>query len=282
MFVVFSDIDGTLIDHSTYSVEAARGAAASLKHRGAPLVLCSSKTRAEIARLQRDLQSVHPFVCENGGGVFVPDGYFPFAIPAARHLGAWDVIDLGRPYPDVVEALRAAAESSGVDLVGFHDMTVEEVARDSGLDAATARLAKERDYDEAFRLASPEAGASDLARLVQAMTSAGLCHSAGGRYHHASGPADKGYAVKLLARFFRQAHGAVTTVGLGDGPNDVPMLLAVDIPIVVSNRASGATADVVRQVPGARATRRDGPEGWRDAIEDLLRERDGQPLPTSP
>ena len=62
----------------------------------------------------------------------------------------------------------------------------------------------------------------------------------------------------------------VVTVALGDGPNDIPMLLAADIPIIVSNPASGATSEVLRRVPGALVTARPGPEGWRDAIAELI------------
>ena len=48
-FVVFSDLDGTLLDHSTYSWKAAAPALAALRDRGIPLILASSKTSAEIA-----------------------------------------------------------------------------------------------------------------------------------------------------------------------------------------------------------------------------------------
>ncbi|MCG7852909.1 MAG: HAD hydrolase family protein, partial [Methanosarcinaceae archaeon] len=47
-YVVFTDLDGTLIDHDTYSYKAARPALAALKKQGIPLIFCTSKTRAEI------------------------------------------------------------------------------------------------------------------------------------------------------------------------------------------------------------------------------------------
>jgi len=268
MYVIFTDVDGTLIDHTTYSMAAASDALADLERRGVPLVLCSSKTRAEVERLQQDLGTAHPFVTENGGAVFVPAGYFPFPLPGALRDAAYEVIALGRSYPEVVAALRDASASTGVGIVSFNDMSIEEVAADTGLPLADARLAKLREYDEPFRLAQP--GAAPLSRLVDAMATVGLRCTSGGRYHHACGLTDKGDAVRLLTRFFRSAHREVTTVALGDGPNDIPMLLAADIPIVVSNAAGGATSEVLRRVPGARVTDRDGPEGWREAIGELL------------
>ena len=158
MFIIFTDVDGTLIDHTTYSIEAASGALARLAERGVPLVLCSSKTRAEVERLQRELGRAHPFVTENGGGVFVPPGYFPFPLPGARRRAAYDVIELGRPYEEIVDALHRASARSGVGVVGFNDMSVEEVAADAGLSLAGAGLAKLREYRRALPAEAWERG----------------------------------------------------------------------------------------------------------------------------
>ena len=75
--VVFTDLDGTLLDHHSYSWAAAEEALKELERRRVPLVLVTSKTRAEVEALQRKLGSVQPFVTENGGGIFIPHGYFP-------------------------------------------------------------------------------------------------------------------------------------------------------------------------------------------------------------
>ena len=42
---IFSDLDGTLLDHDTYGYEPARPALALLGRKNIPLILCSSKTR---------------------------------------------------------------------------------------------------------------------------------------------------------------------------------------------------------------------------------------------
>ena len=102
------------------------------------------------------------------------------------------------------------------------------------------------------------------------MASEGLRCTSGGRYHHACGSTDKGDPVRLLTRFFKSAYQQVVTVALGDGPNDIPMLLAADIPVIVSNAASGRTSEVHERVPHARVTAGQGPAGWREAIEEVL------------
>ncbi|HSK10356.1 MAG TPA: HAD-IIB family hydrolase [Vicinamibacterales bacterium] len=267
-YVVFTDVDGCLLDHSTYSFQEAMGALARLRARGVPLVLCSSKTRAEIEWLQQELGTAHPFISENGGALFVPERYFPFPLPGAKQIAGYDVIELGRPYAEVVDILHRAARKAGVTVVGFSDMTVAEVAGDCGLPLTAARLAKLREYDEPFRILEGEP--AQRARLFRSLASAGLRSSAGGRYHHASGDTDKGVAVDLLRRFFRWAHGDIVAIGLGDGPNDVPFLRRVDIPIVVANPNSGATEKVAQLVPSARVTTAAGPAGWHEAMAGIM------------
>ena len=46
--IVFTDLDGTLLHPRTYSFEAAMPALKLIKEKDVPLILCSSKTRAEI------------------------------------------------------------------------------------------------------------------------------------------------------------------------------------------------------------------------------------------
>lgn len=266
--VVFTDVDGCLVDHTTYSFREASAALDRLRERGIPLVLCSSKTRAEVERLQQELGTSGPFVTENGGALFVPTGHFPFALPGARETAGHQVIDLGRPYPEVVAALRACARAAGVRVVGFSDQAVTEVAAGTGLSLPAARLAKLREYDEPFRIV--EGDPAQRARMFRALSAAGLRTTEGGRYHHVGGPTDKGVAVGLLLRFYRWAHGQFVSVGLGDGPNDVPFLRLVDLAFVVANPASGATARVARQVPSARVTAAAGPAGWHEAMSGIL------------
>jgi len=68
--IVFTDLDGTLLHPKTYSFDAAMPALKLIKEKDIPLILCSSKTRAEIEVYRKKLDNQHPFVSENGGGIF--------------------------------------------------------------------------------------------------------------------------------------------------------------------------------------------------------------------
>jgi mannosyl-3-phosphoglycerate phosphatase len=83
--VIFSDLDGTLLDRDTYSFEPARPALRLIKERDIPLVLSSSKTRAEIELHRRRLENHHPFTSENGGGVR-PSRVFFFSLSLSQEI----------------------------------------------------------------------------------------------------------------------------------------------------------------------------------------------------
>ena len=72
-FVIFSDLDGTLLDHNTYSFDAAKQALESIEDKEIPLILCTSKTRGEIEYYRELINNKHPFISENGGGIYIPD-----------------------------------------------------------------------------------------------------------------------------------------------------------------------------------------------------------------
>jgi len=74
-WVVFTDLDGTLLDHSSYSFEAARPALEGLRARRIPVVPCTSKTRAEVEEIRTRLRNRDPFVVENGGAALIPAGW---------------------------------------------------------------------------------------------------------------------------------------------------------------------------------------------------------------
>lgn len=75
-FVVFTDLDGTLLDHHTYSFIPAAPAIERLRRNDVPLILTSSKTMAEILELRTLLSNHHPLIAENGSLLAIPENYF--------------------------------------------------------------------------------------------------------------------------------------------------------------------------------------------------------------
>jgi mannosyl-3-phosphoglycerate phosphatase len=263
--VIFTDLDGTLLDPISYSWKAARSALTVIKKKAIPLVICSSKTRAEIEMIRRSLDNHDPLICENGGGIFIPKNYFGFSFPSHKETTHYKIIELGAPYAQLRKVLRTVAQQTGVELKGFGDITADEIAAQTGLPIEEAQLAKQREYDEPFILTGNE---EQKKHILQLITRLGLHWTRGSRYYHLTGTHDKGKAVKFLADLYKQKDGKVMTIGLGDSLNDLPMLQVVDYPILVQ-KPGGQYEESVR-LSGLIKAQGIGPEGWRTAVLKLL------------
>ena len=228
--VIFTDLDGTLLDFGTYAWAAARPALDRLREKRIPLVLCSSKTKSEIEAVRKAINNRDPFISENGGGIFVPEDYFQFTWAFDRRIEGYKVIEPGMPYARLRKALQTIVRDTGLELKGYGDLSVEEVAAQTGLSADQARRAKQRDYDEPFILAG---NPDQQQRVLEMIVKQGLRWTKGSRYYHLMGGNDKGQAVKVLSKIYRREYGPIVTIGLGDSLNDFPMLAAVDRPVLV-------------------------------------------------
>jgi mannosyl-3-phosphoglycerate phosphatase len=279
--LIFSDLDGTLLDPHSYSFEGAREGLDAVTRAGVPLILCSSKTRVEIESLQYDLlmefpyirangePMLHPFISENGGALFVPRGYFSAVTHMrASRTGAYETVEFGRRYGEVVAALRRTSQRVGVPVMGFSTMTAEEIARECGCSLTQARLAKCREYDEPFRMLAGTTAAR--MRLLESLSDQGFQCTSGSRFQHVMGPTDKGRAAMCLKQIYeRESDSRIVTVGLGDSMNDLPLLAAVDIPVIVPNIAADL-ARLHRELPRAYVTDRRGSAGWSGAVRHLV------------
>lgn len=266
--IIITDLDGTLLHPRTYSFEAATAALDLIKEKKIPLILCSSKTRAEIEVYRKRLNNKHPFISENGGGIFIPEGYFsvtpsPQLSPARGEGEKYTVITLGKPYSEIRNAFIEIRKRLKIKAKGFGDFSAEDVAALAGLSLSEAMLAKARNFDEPFIF---EDDNESIAPFLKAIEDAGL-HWTQGRFYHIIGDNDKGKAVKILKGFYEKEHGKITTIGLGDRFNDLPLLKEVDYPVLVKNEDSSYDERI--NLPNLIKAEGIGPEGWNEVILEL-------------
>jgi mannosyl-3-phosphoglycerate phosphatase len=262
--IVFTDLDGTLADYHTYSFEPALPALNALNKNDIPLIICSSKTRAEIEKFRLRIDNTHPFISENGGAIFVPINYFPYEFPYTRKDLKYLIIEFGTPYHKIRGTLQKI-QSGFPDMVrGFGDISAQEVANLCEIPPDEGFLAKEREYDEPFLLEDKkilekirEIAEEDRLQIIQ-----------GGRFYHLIGENDKGKAVSYITDISRRAHDNIISIALGDSQNDLPMLKVVDYPVLVQKPDGGYDSNInlenLIRSPGK------GPVGWNDSVLDLL------------
>lgn len=265
-YIIFTDLDGTLLDHYTYSFEKATESLELAKQYKIPIVICTSKTQAEIEVYRERMGNDDPFISENGGAIIIPRGYFK-SVPG-KEEGHYTIIELGTPYNRIINTLAEIKKSTGTIIKGFSDLTPEEISTVTGIDIASARLAKKRFYSEPIIIEGSRGIINDVKQMI---ISAGLSFMEGGRFHHVFGSTtDKGKAVKILINIYKDnLNDSIKTIGLGDSLIDLPMLATVDIPILVK-KVSG-NYDKRIQLPNLIYADGIGPEGWNKAILKILK-----------
>jgi mannosyl-3-phosphoglycerate phosphatase len=268
VMVVFTDLDGTLLDHDTYDAEAARPSLDRLAARGAIVVLASSKTRAEIDVWRERLGLGGPFICENGGALHIPErlrGSWP---GAQRDDFGW-FVPLGTPYDELRRALPDLAGTIGARFTGFGDLDEAAIAAATGLTLAEAALAKRREWDEPFTV-DRALSDSDTRALSRSAEARGLRVTRGGRFHHLTGPVNKGEAARRFLAGLDTAGRVVRTLGVGDGPNDLDLLNVVERPVVVARPDGSHAPELVAALPDAVFTHAPGPRGFTEAVTTFL------------
>jgi mannosyl-3-phosphoglycerate phosphatase len=266
--VIFTDLDETLLDRESYSFEPARPALQLINKKNIPLVLSSSKTRAEIEIYRGKLENDHPFIAENGGAVFIPQDYFSFQFPYNRKRDGYLVIELGIFYLQIIEILDSIKRETGIPMKGFSDLTRKEIASLCGLDLEEAKLAKRREYDEPFII---EGGEKEIRIVKKKIKVKGLNYTRGGRFHHILGKNDKGKAIEILKEFYEDEFFSIRTVGIGDSLNDLSMLRAVDHPVFL-HKEEGALPEKLHQIEKLTVIEGTGPTFWNEAILNMIKE----------
>jgi mannosyl-3-phosphoglycerate phosphatase len=256
--IIFTDLDGTLLNHSDYSFSDAAEMLQYIRQQSIPLIIVSSKTKDEIETLQRDLGISEAFVVENGAGVVIPEA-------SRLNLGGEqnEIIDLGKSYEEAVAFLEPFKARYGIS--GYSDMTNEDVVRLTGLKAEQAELSMRRGYTEPFIIEQPEG----ICELTEKANETGLDIVQGGRFYHViTQGQDKANALNYLSdRYQKVIGGDVTTIALGDSENDFTMLGAADIPVLIP-KPDGHYAPYGKE--NVNKAPYPGPRGWNAMLKELF------------
>lgn len=267
-FLVFTDLDGTLLDHHSYSYEEAMPAVRALGEAGSPLIFNSSKTAAEIKQLRHEMGNVHPFIVENGSAVCIPTGYFNANLsPGLCIEETYEIHSFGPGYQPLLTQLHALRSKRDYRFRGFADLNDEDVAQLTGLGIEAAAMARKREASEPLLWDDSEEALEHFRKDLRALQ---LGLTRGGRFYHVMGQSDKAQALEWLTDRYRATwtDRKWTTVALGDGPNDVAMLEAADIAVTIPP----AYGEVIKLNRSDNVLCPDAPgsRGWKIAIELIM------------
>lgn len=263
--VIFTDLDGTLLDLHDYSFDPAEQALTAVRRHNVPVIFCSAKTMPEQIYYREALCLYHPFIVENGGAVFIDQHYFSFAYNYSKTARGFNIIELGSPVSVLNEAIDTVRKKTGMTIRTYREMSRAQICEATDLDPDMAAAASDRHYSQTVVFAE------NPAIFSQEIRSTGFQCVEGGRFHTVMGANDKGRAVDILKTFYElERKKPVVTIGLGDSQNDIPLLRAVDKPVLVRKK-TGAWEDL--DLPGLYRTNHPGPAGWNEAVMAILQQQ---------
>ncbi|MAM86328.1 MAG: mannosyl-3-phosphoglycerate phosphatase [unclassified Hahellaceae] len=247
--LIYTDLDGTLLDHDSYDTSATAALRQNLKALGVPVVWNTSKTAAELEALRVALDHTDPYIVENGAALYFPDE----STQQPKQT-------FGPGHDHIMNCLEGV--KGRFRFKGFHDMTTAEVAAATGLAEPDAALAKQRQFSEPLTWQDSPAAMSDF---LAAMADCGLTVLRGGRFVHILGNFNKATPMRWLNDYYANRWNAIVeTIALGDSQNDIAMLQAADRAYLIRS-----PAHVPPQINGQaniRIAKGYGPNGWAEAI----------------
>lgn len=265
--LVFTDLDGTLLDHHDYSWQKAIPALAALEQQNYPVIINSSKTSTEIIKLRQLLANHHPFVSENGSVANIPVGYFSAENELEKNNSSYKIHIFGKAYRDIVDTLESIRAKYNYRFNGFNDISTNELALLCNFSEQQAFDAKQREATEPLIwLDTKEA----FLRFQSLLAEEDLIVIKGGRFYHVMADVDKGQTLLWLKKQYQtfQPETEFITIGLGDSFNDVQMLEVVDYPVLISN--TEINQPDLSYLPNITVTNSPGPEGWGEAVLAIL------------
>lgn len=263
--LIFTDLDGTLLDHHSYSSKSAYPALTYCQVLEIPVIPTTSKTFAELLPIRSSLNLDGPFIVENGAAVYIPKHLgikFTAELEDKGHYWCYSMAPKRAKWIEIINTLSA---SFAGEFSHFSTMTTLELVNVTGLTFTQAQLAKQREYGEPVLWLSTE---ERKAEFIDAATKLGASPILGGRFIHINGASDKATAMDwLLAQYNAHFHGKhCISVALGDGPNDTTMLNNAAYAAQIRSPVHDFPELNRSEKTAAYQSKLEGPAGWNEYI----------------
>jgi mannosyl-3-phosphoglycerate phosphatase len=269
--LIFTDLDGSLLDHHSYSFKPAVEMLEKLESKGIPVIPITSKTMAELLPLRKLLNNNHPFIVENGAAIYIPQGYFLKQPEKAKSVDNFWVIENAASRKNWLELLHSnsdefAGEYQTFDSI-FQQHGDEGIADLTGLSSEMAKLANQRNFSEPVHWTGT---AARKKLFINKMQSLGATVLQGGRFLNIGGDTDKGRALLQLENLYLQQaqQNSCETLAIGDSGNDISMLEQASSALII--KSDNHSPPKLNRYENTATSKKTGPHGWADGVADWL------------
>ena len=270
--VVVTDLDGTLLDHDTYSWQPAKPALSRLKEKNIPVIINTSKTYSETLDIVKETAVSPIFICENGSSLFVHESCEELIYQLSQHhtqkpLGNYSQFIFGKPRSSILNTLQSVRKEKSWAFEGFNDWSVTKIIEETGLPYGNAQHAANRHASEPIQWFDTE---ENLLLFEEHLTQFDLHILKGGRFFHIQGKTNKAKPLQALKSAYianNNNQKSIKIVALGDSHNDIALLNSADIAICIKT-SKGKKLDIKNK--NVIYTTEKGPTGWNSAINTLI------------
>ena len=252
---VVSDVDGTLMDHS-YDLTPAKETIKKLQKFSIPVILCTSKTASEVKVIRKELNLTDPYIVENGGAIY----------GESLQKVNGEII-LGKKYEFLEEILNFISKEIDYKLIPLNNLTDQEATKLTGLKGNSLHLMRDRHWSMPFL--NPPIFLEDKINTCCKKHEVNIFK--GNRMSHLlSKNSNKGTAINALKKYSNNKN--IKIIGLGDSPNDLPLLINSDIKIVIPG-IDGPNLNLLDQLKDLKYTLASEPNGygWKNEINKLIK-----------
>lgn len=264
--LIFTDLDGTLLDHFTYSFDAAKSTLTQLDALAIPVIPNTSKTAAELIKLRETIGLNTPFIIENGAAVYLPKHLFPIQPADCDDINDYWVKTFVKPRQHWLDLLNNIGPTFVQHYTAMSEMRIHDIMKSTGLTHSDALRAADRGFGEPLIW---HGSALQKQAFITSLQAQGANVLEGGRFMHICGHCNKGTAMKWLQTLYSQhTDKTFNSIALGDGENDMAMLDTADYAVVIRSPVHDAPA--INNASHVIHTQGYGPIGWSEALAQLL------------
>lgn len=199
-----------------------------------------------------------PLIAENGAVIQLAEQW--------QDIDGFPRIISGISHGEICQVLNTLREKEHFKFTTFDDVDDATIAEWTGLSRSQAALTQLHEASVTLIWRDSD---EHMAQFIARLNELGLQFMQGARFWHVlDASAGKDQAANWIIATYQQLSGRrPTTLGLGDGPNDAPLLEVMDYAVIVKglNREGVHLHD--EDPARVWRTQREGPEGWREGLD---------------
>ncbi|MEM9274624.1 MAG: HAD hydrolase family protein [Cyanobacteria bacterium P01_F01_bin.143] len=270
MMIVFTNLDSCLINQDN-DYKLALPVIEKLKTKGIPLILVTSKTRAEVEDLRTTLGLSDPFIVENSSAIFIPQSDRSWKTAEATLESDYYVKTFGCNYIEARAGLKIIQSTLKIpNLKGFGDFEDTKIQSLIGISKKAAKKAKTREFSEPF-ITPQDIDTSELNNTAAEFGFKILSGSFGGdrfNFMILGINVSQGKAVQWLIDNYqpKTIEEPIITLGLGTSSQDGEMLEKMDTAVVIINTTETSPSLDNKEW---QTTNSPGIQGWAEAITKI-------------